>query len=161
MWLGYRIPWDYLCITLDTCLNALLDQSRNAQHFGGLWLNWIFSLPPIGKTPWWICAYVVGRERVSSDYAEIQLFKPYCMGWCFMIKVVLIYFCSNLFSVANFHFSAIQFQTSVRDKKAKQIIAKTALPEIMLRLLSKINTQFPNVNIFWGEQSVSVTISCK
>lgn len=151
MWLRYRILWDYLCITSDTCLNALLDQSRNAQHFAGLHVNWVFSLPPIGKTLWWIYAYIVEWERASSDYVEIPLFKPYCRGWCLIMKVVLICFCSHLFSAENFQFSAIQFQTSVTDKKAKRIIANTALPEIMLRLLSKINTKFLNVNISWGE----------
>lgn len=45
MWLGYRILWAYLCIKLDTCLNALVDQSSHGQHFAGLRINWILSLP--------------------------------------------------------------------------------------------------------------------
>lgn len=73
--------------------------------------------------------------------------KPTVWDDVSLVKMVLIYFCSNLFSVANFWLPAILFHTSMRDKKAKQIIANTVLPEIMLKLSSKINNRFLNVNI--------------
>lgn len=94
----------------------------------------------------------------SSDYGEIQLFKPYCMGWCLIIKDL---FCSIFFFSCKLPVLSYLPPDKCERQESKAGHCEHCSSWIMLRLLSKINTTFLNVNISWGEQSVSVIMSGK